>query len=40
MPGQFVSLYMPMGHIKSTMKNDEDFVKYFSQSDKWLKMAQ
>lgn len=39
MPGQFVSLYMPMGHIKSTMKNDEEFVKYFSQSDKWLKMA-
>jgi hypothetical protein len=40
MPGQFVSLYLPMGHIKSTMKNDEEFVKYFSQSGKWLKMAQ
>ena len=39
MPGQFVSLYLPMGHVKSTMKNDEEFVKYFSQSDKWLKMA-
>jgi hypothetical protein len=39
MPGQFVSLYLPMGHIKSTMKNDEEFVKYFSKSDKWLKMA-
>eukprot|EP00581_Thalassiosira_minuscula_P008497 CAMPEP_0183706686 /NCGR_PEP_ID=MMETSP0737-20130205/3445_1 /TAXON_ID=385413 /ORGANISM="Thalassiosira miniscula, Strain CCMP1093" /LENGTH=808 /DNA_ID=CAMNT_0025934161 /DNA_START=81 /DNA_END=2507 /DNA_ORIENTATION=- len=39
MPGQFVSLYLPMGHIKSTMKNDEEFVKYLSQSDKWLKMA-
>ncbi|KAL7536023.1 hypothetical protein ACHAXR_006864 [Thalassiosira sp. AJA248-18] len=39
MPGQFVSLYLPMGHIKSTMKNDEEFVKYFSQSEKWLKIA-
>jgi hypothetical protein len=40
MPGQFVSLYLPLGHVKSTMKNDEEFVKYFSQSEKWLKMAQ
>jgi len=39
MPGQFVSLYFPMGHIKSTMKNDEEFVKYFQESEKWLKMA-
>lgn len=39
MPGQFVSLYLPMGHIKSTMKNDEEFVKYFGKSEKWLKMA-
>ena len=39
MPGQFVSLYFPMGHIKSTMKNDEEFVKYFRESEKWLKMA-
>lgn len=39
MPGQFVSLYLPMGHIKSTMKNDEEFVKYFKGSEKWLKMA-
>ena len=38
MPGQFVSLYLPMGHIKSTMKNDEEFVKYLSESEKWLKM--
>ncbi|KAL9182185.1 hypothetical protein ACHAXT_012837 [Thalassiosira profunda] len=38
MPGQFTSLYLPMGHIKSTMKNDEEFVKYFSQSEKWLKV--
>jgi hypothetical protein len=39
MPGQFVSLYLPMGHIKSTMRDDEEFVKYFGQSEKWLKMA-
>ncbi|KAL7431676.1 hypothetical protein ACHAXM_002774 [Skeletonema potamos] len=39
MPGQFVSLYLPMGHIKSTMKNDEEFIKYLSDSEKWLKMA-
>jgi hypothetical protein len=39
LPGQFVSLYLPMGHIKSTMANDEEFVKSFGQSEKWLKMA-
>jgi hypothetical protein len=39
LPGQFVSLYLPMGHIKSTMKDDEEFVKYFGHSEKWLKMA-
>ena len=39
MPGQFTSLYLPMGHIKSTKKFDEEFVKYFGESEKWLKMA-
>ena len=39
MPAQFASLFLPLGHIKSTMKNDEEFVKYFRQSEKWLKMA-
>ena len=39
MLGQFVSLYLPLGHIKSTHPNDEEFVKYFGQSEKWLKMA-
>lgn len=39
LPGQFVSLFFGLGHIKSTMKNDEEFVKYISESDKWLKMA-
>ena len=32
-------LYLPMGHIKSTMKNDEEFIKYFKISEKWLHMA-
>jgi len=36
MVGQFVSLYMPMGHIKSTTLHDDDFVQFFSASDKWL----
>lgn len=31
-------LYLPMGHIKSTMKNDEEFIKYFKISEKWLHM--
>ncbi|KAL3817378.1 hypothetical protein ACHAXA_005013 [Cyclostephanos tholiformis] len=39
LPGQFVSLYLPLGHIKSTRQNDEEFVTYFGRSEKWLKMA-
>ena len=39
MLGQFVSLYLPLGHIKSTRPNDEEFVKYFGRSEKWLKMS-
>ena len=37
--GQFVSLYLPLGHIKSTMQNDDEFINYFGRSEKWLKMA-
>lgn len=34
--GQFVSLYLPTGHIKSTTPNDEAFLALFSKSRKWL----
>jgi len=37
MAGQFTSLYLPLGHIKSTMPNDEEFHTKLSQlSNKWL----
>jgi hypothetical protein len=36
MVGNFVSLYLPCGHIKSTMDNDEEFAVFARLSDKWL----
>ena len=40
MVGQFVSLYFPLGHIKSTRCDDEEFAKYFAASEKWLSMRE
>jgi len=36
--GHFVSTLVPLGHIKSTKKDDEEFVSYFKESTKWLKL--
>jgi len=33
---QFLSLYFPMGHVKSTTPDDADFLATFAASDKWL----
>jgi hypothetical protein len=38
--GHLVATVMPLGHIKSTKKNDEEFVKAFEKSPKWLKMVE
>eukprot|EP00656_Telonema_subtile_P007715 TRINITY_DN13622_c0_g1_i2.p1 TRINITY_DN13622_c0_g1~~TRINITY_DN13622_c0_g1_i2.p1 ORF type:complete len:217 (+),score=77.31 TRINITY_DN13622_c0_g1_i2:129-779(+) len=40
MVAQFVSLYFPLGHVKSTRREDEAFVQLFESSDKWLKIRQ
>ena len=34
--GQFISLLMCVGHVKSTKPGDDEFVKAFSDSPKWL----
>ena len=38
MVGQFVSLYLGVGHVKSTKGGDEEFKEFFRESEKWLKM--
>jgi hypothetical protein len=38
MVGQFVSLYMPCGHLKSTMAADKEFELLARLSSKWLNM--
>lgn len=35
--GHFVSAFFPLGHIKSTRKDDEDFLRAFRDSPKWLR---
>eukprot|EP01126_Amoeba_proteus_P061573 TRINITY_DN827_c0_g1_i12.p1 TRINITY_DN827_c0_g1~~TRINITY_DN827_c0_g1_i12.p1 ORF type:complete len:614 (+),score=115.61 TRINITY_DN827_c0_g1_i12:622-2463(+) len=34
--GHFLSLLLPIGHVKSTRSRDEEFVRIFFQSSKWL----
>lgn len=36
MVGNFVSLYLPLGHIKSTKPNDSEFMLLARMSKKWL----
>ena len=36
LPSSFVSLFLPMGHIKSTKANDDEFIETFQNSEKWL----
>ena len=38
MVANFVSLYLPMGHIKSTKSEDMEFIAKFRASGKWLQL--
>ena len=38
LPGQFVSLLLCVGHIKSTVPDDDEFVAHFQPSPKWLQL--
>jgi hypothetical protein len=39
MMAQYISTLLPLGHIKSVVPNDEEFVACFSKARKWLKIA-
>lgn len=38
MVGQFLTTLLPVGHVKSTLPNDEDFISKVQGLPKWLKM--
>ena len=37
---QFASLYLTVGHAKSTLAKDEAFVAAFAASPKWLRVVE
>lgn len=39
MVGQFLTTLLPVGHIKSTLPNDEDFVSRVKGHSKWLQVV-
>lgn len=39
MVDHFVLRLLPMGHIKSTTEKDEDFLRAFEKSPKWLRFS-
>lgn len=40
MVGQFLTTFFPVGHIKSTQPNDDEFISRVKVLDKWLAMTE